>query len=250
LLEKLRSGKTVFGCWVSIGHPEIPEMLSVLDFDFFIFEMEHTPITLNVLESLLQTTSEKVTPIVRVPNDHYYIEQALDMGAQGIMVPRVDNGADIAKAVKAAKFPPEGERGSGFRRASEYSTRRAEYFKEANSETMIIALIESIEGVRHAKEIISTKGVDAWWVGPGDLSASLGRIGEVDAPEVQAAIDTVVKTGQGLGIPGAKSAHSVEDVRAYTRKGYRMMTLGHDYSFLIDNAKSILGNARNAIQPS
>jgi len=92
LREKLLKGKPTLGCWVTIAHPEIPEILSLLEFDWFLFDMEHAPITVTSLEGLLQATPQKITPIVRVPaNDLVFIKQVLDLGAHGVMIPMVNN---------------------------------------------------------------------------------------------------------------------------------------------------------------
>lgn len=241
LREKLLRGEPTLGCWVTIAHPEIPEILSLLEFDWFLFDMEHAPITVASLESLLQATSQKITPIVRVPaNDLVYIKQALDLGAHGVMIPMVNNREQAEQATRCVKYPPLGVRGLGARRASSYYTRHSEYLKTANRETMTIVQIETRQAVENFEEIIDTPNVDAWFVGPNDLAASLGHLGNPDAVDVQEAMDKILKIGIKHDIPGGTLAFSPKTARAYLEKGYKLIAVGSDDQLLISGASSML----------
>ena len=137
--KKLKNGEVVLGSWITISSIEIPEILSVNDFDWFLFDMEHAPITVAQLEPLLQTTSRKITPLVRVPvNSLMYVKQALDTGGEGVMIPMVNSQDDASDAVSYARYPPAGLRGTGARRASQYYSMHSEYLKTANSEVIVI----------------------------------------------------------------------------------------------------------------
>ncbi|MGI0090379.1 MAG: HpcH/HpaI aldolase family protein [Nitrososphaerales archaeon] len=241
LKKKLRRGDTVFGAGVSISNSEIPEILSLVPFDFFQFDMEHGPLNLTSLEGLLQTTAAQITPIVRVPtNDALPIRQVLDAGAYGTMIPMVNSGDEALRAVKSSKYPPMGTRGMGARRAASYYSNSSDYIMRANEETMVIPMIETREGVQNAEEIISTKGVDAWFVGINDLAASLGHVGEPHSQAVSEAMNSILQIGKKADVAGGTLARSPEEARTFVKGGHKLILLGSDVSFLLGGAKSIL----------
>jgi len=245
LREKLLRGEPALGCWVTIAHPEIPEMLSLLEFDWFLFDMEHAPITAASLESLLQATQRKITPIVRVPaNELVHIKQVLDVGAHGVMVPMVNNREQAEHASRCVKYPPLGVRGLGARRASYYYTEHSEYLRTANQETMTIVQIETRQAVDNFEDIITAPNIDAWFVGPNDLAASLGHLGNPNAVEVQEAMDKILKMGIKHDIPGGTLAFSPKKAKAYLEKGYKLIAVGSDDQFLINGASSMLASLK------
>ena len=247
LKEKLRNGESALGSWISIAHQEIPEILSLLDFDWFLFDMEHGPLTVASLQSLLQTTDQKITPLVRVPNNELvYIKQALDVGGQGIMVPMVNNMDQAEFAVRCAKYPPAGIRGTGARRASSFYTKHSEYLDTANQETMVVVQIETEEAIRNFEEIVATKDVDAWFVGPIDLAASLGHLGDPDSEDVQEAMDSILKIANRNDVPGGTLAFSVNSAKSYLDKGFRLLAIGSDDSFLLAGATSVLNELKHS----
>jgi len=244
--QRLREGKAALGCWISIPAPEVPEILSLAAFDWFLFDMEHGPLNVTVLEGLLQTTSPKISPIVRVPNnDLVYSKQALDVGAHGIMVPMINDRASAAISVQNIKYPPLGIRGTGARRASGYFTNQQDYLSTANEETMVVVQIETSESVSNIEEILSVKGIDAWFIGPNDLAASLGHIGQPDSEVVKEAMDKVLKAGKRAGIPGGTLSFSLDKARLMIERGYQLLAVGSDDYFLLQAAGSALSNLRS-----
>jgi 2-keto-3-deoxy-L-rhamnonate aldolase RhmA len=222
-------------------HPEITESLSLLDFDWFLLDMEHAPLTIASVENLLRSVADRITPIVRVPlNDIVYIKQVLDVGAHGVMVPLVNNREDAERAVKSAKYPPLGIRGIGARRVSSYFTKHREYIESANKETMMIVQIETAEALKNFSEIIDCQGIDAWFIGPGDLAASLGHAGENNSQIVLEAMDSVLKIAKEKGVPGGTIAFSTNSAKQYVEKGYQMVAIGSDIAFLLNGAESAI----------
>ena len=243
LKRKLRHGEYALGSWISIPNPEVPEILSLANFDWFLFDMEHGPLNVTVLENLIQTTSENVTPLVRVPaNELVYVKQALDVGAQGVMVPMVNNETDALKATSFSKYPPMGARGLGARRASEYFAEHSEYLKEANEETMVVVQIETSDAVKNAEEIINSKGVDAWFVGPNDLAASLGHVGDPNCEAVREAMGKVLRIGIKADVAGGTLAFDTESARAFLKRGFRLLAIGSDDYFLLHGANSAVAS--------
>jgi 2-keto-3-deoxy-L-rhamnonate aldolase RhmA len=245
LKHRLRGGERVFGTWITIGHPEITEILSLLKFDWFLLDSEHAPLTFDAVQSLLQTTSQSITPIVRVlANELPYFKQALDVGAQGVMVPMVESADEAEKAVKNSKYPPRGVRGTGARRATVYYRDTAEYLKTVNNEAMLIVQIETTKAVANFEEIVKTDGVDAWFIGPNDLAASLGHLGNPGAEVVKETFRSVAKLGEKLDVPGGILAFTPSQVKEYMEMGYRLLAVGSDVRFLMDGADSMLKACR------
>jgi 2-dehydro-3-deoxyglucarate aldolase len=241
LKTKLQDKLTTFGCWISIGNPEVTEILSLASFDWFLLDMEHAPMTISIVENLLQTTGEKITPLVRVPlNNAVPIKQALDIGAHGVMIPMVNTAEDAQSAVSGSKYPPDGSRGIGARRVSSYFTKHKEYILTANEETMVIPQIETKEAIRNFETIINTNGIDAWFIGPGDLAASLGHAGETNSPAVTEAMDSLLRIGIRNDVPGGTLAFSVNAAKEYVKKGYTLISLGSDTAFLLEGAETAL----------
>ena len=248
LYEKLRNGKMTFGCWITIGHPDVPDVLSNVGYDFYVFDLEHAPITLETLSHLLIATPKNITPAVRLPNNEpHYFNQVLDMGIQTLLVPSIENREDMVRAVRNSKYPPAGIRGMGPRRASSYGSQREEYVSSANDETLVVGLVESPEGVRNVEEIMSTPGLGAWFVGPVDLASALGR--DQNSPEVQSAVEKVVSVGLKSGIPGGRTVKSLEDAKTFAERGFKIFTLGLDYAFMRKEAASMFSSVKKAVSP-
>ncbi|KJE49955.1 hypothetical protein SE19_08750 [Acidiplasma aeolicum] len=238
--QKMKNNQLVLGSWITIPHPEVVEILSMNDFDWFLFDMEHAPITVEILENLLRAKSEKITSIVRVPkNDLVYIKQALDIGSCGVMVPMVNDVKEASMAVSYSKYPPIGIRGTGARRASGYYIKQDEYLKNANAETTVIVQIETAQAVNNFESIISKDGVDGWFIGPNDLAASLGHLGDPSSPVVMEAMDRMLKIGKKVGKPGGTLAFNVKQAKALIKKGFTIMAVSSD-DFLIYKAANDL----------
>lgn len=193
--EKLAGGEVVFGSYITVPEPALVEICAYSGLDYVLIDAEHT--ALNEADCLMLVRAAEgtgITPFVRVQqNDPKLILRYLETGVQGLMIPNVQTAEDAASAVRALKYPPQGERGLGTSRASRYGLGldMAEHVRTSNRETMLMLLVEHIRGVENIEPILDVEGVDAVWVGKNDLSQSLGVGGEVSHPLVAEAVEKV-----------------------------------------------------------
>jgi 4-hydroxy-2-oxoheptanedioate aldolase len=230
LKSKLAGGRAVVGAFVRMAAPALVEMCAYAGFDFVALDAEHGPLSVRDVEDLVRAAEARDIPVlVRVPdNSPSVILRYLDTGASGIHVPEVNTVEQALAAVHAVKYHPAGTRGLAGSRAAGFGLAGplSEYVRQANRETMVITAIENIEGVRHASEIANVDGVDVVFVGPVDLSHSLGVPGQTGAPDVQAAVaDTVVQVKASGKVLGT-IASDAESAQARLREGYRYLVIG------------------------
>lgn len=194
---KLQAGGTVFGCFVRYADAGLVELLGYQDWDFLVFDGEHGHLEPRDCEHMVRAAELRdVTPIVRVTtNQAHVILRYMDTGAQGAQVPSVNSATEAEAVVQAVKYHPRGTRGLAGVRAAGYGQPAplADYIKLANAETLVIIHIETAAAVEQISEIVDVKGVDVVFIGPADLSQSLGFPGETGHPEVQTAIDKVIE---------------------------------------------------------
>jgi 2-dehydro-3-deoxyglucarate aldolase len=236
LKEKLKSNEITIGSWITLGHPSIAEILARAGFDWLTVDMEHSAITLHEAQQLIQVIELcGVAPLVRVgENNPNLIKRAMDAGAYGVIVPMVNTKEDAVKAVNAVKYPPVGTRGVGLARAQGYGLEFARYKNWVNRDSIVIVQIEHREAVENLDAILSVDGVDAFIVGPYDLSGSMGRPGDFEHPDMKTALKMIMKTAKGL----RKTAgfHVIPtDVKKVSEKikdGYRFIGFSLDALFL------------------
>jgi 2-keto-3-deoxy-L-rhamnonate aldolase RhmA len=242
LKAKLADGKTTVGTWMTIFHPALAEYLSTLPFDWFVFDQEHSPLDVDTTQTLLQAMhGSRVTPLIRVAwNDQVRIKKALDIGPHGLVIPMVSTAEDAENAVRYCKYPPEGVRGCGPARALMVDT---DYLETANDEIMVIVQIETEEAVANVESILSTEGIDAFFLGPMDLSYSLGLRGDTGDARLQTAIDTVMRAGKALGVPGGIWQGAGKSVSERIEEGWQMVALGFDAQYMLAGGKQALREA-------
>ena len=241
--QKLKNGDLCLGTWLTIGNPDIVDILKNLEFDWFVFDTEHSYFSFETAKVMMQALGEegRATPIVRVGiNDQLLIKKALDIGGQGVLVPLVNSGIDAEKAVRYAMYPPRGIRGAGAARAQAYSLKMGEYLRTANDEVLVAVQIETTEALSNVDEIVSTNGVDMAFVGPTDLTMSMGFIDDRWNPKVVEAMTNVVKTCQRHGKSPGIMAVSIEEARKWIGLGFKFVSLASDAKLLISGAKSFL----------
>lgn len=232
--EKLRRGEVVIGAVIGTYNLDIVELMSRMNFDWLWFDTEHSPLNAEMLQPMLQVArGGRCTPIVRVAwNDQVLIKKALDVGAYGLIIPWINNRTQAEAAVRASKYPPQGLRGFGPRWVVTSGGDRLEYTRTANDEILIIAQIETREAMENLEEILTTPGIDAYLIGPNDLAASLGHLGDIHHPEVEKAIENIVERGKKVGVPGGFASAPVEECKQRIAQGFQMITLGSDLDFL------------------
>lgn len=240
LRKKLLRGERLLGTIVSVASPQVSELLAQAGFDWLFIDAEHGLLEASAIQDLIRAAG--ATPcLVRVPSlDEVAIKQVLDAGAEGIIVPQV-NSADAAKrAVAYAKYPPLGQRGVGIARAQGYGFELDDYLARANERITVVVQAEHIEAVANIEDIAVTPGVDAVFVGPYDLAASLDRMGRVTDREVVQAIDHITRACQAndtrLGVFGA----SADAVNPYIAQGFTLIAAGTDTLLLGRGARELL----------
>jgi 2-keto-3-deoxy-L-rhamnonate aldolase RhmA len=173
-------------------------------------------------------------------NDAAYYKMALDLGAQGVIVPMIESGQDAKRAAEYCRYPPLGTRGFSPMRASMYFRNIKEYIGEANEEILLVAQIESVKAVQHVEAIAGTEGIDAVFIGPGDLSSSMNLIGQLTHPKVQETIDQVIATIRSCGVPFGIPTTSPEEFAHFVERGATLLTVGGDIPFLREGADHCL----------
>lgn len=238
--NRIRSGEVLTGTLVSLPSPEICELLANLGYDWLFIDAEHGAFNPQQAQSMLQAAAP--TPcVIRVPDgETVWLKKALDIGAAGIIVPQVHNSAQAREIIKHCKYAPAGDRGVGIGRAHKYGIDFERYLEKANEETAVILQAESCEAVDNINDIANLKGVDAILIGPYDLSASLGKPGEINHPTVQSAIEKIMKGCQDANVSMGFFGVSAEAVLPYKEKGFTLLTVGVDTTFLIKSASQTL----------
>ena len=185
--------KVSIGTWITLGHPAIPEIFASSVFDWLAIDLEHSAITLGEAEELIRVIDLKnVIPLVRLSsNNAEQIKRVMDAGAHGVIVPMVNNADQAAQAVAAVKYPPIGTRSFGLARAQGYGKSFEKYHQWQKENSIVVVQIEHIEAVENLAEILKVPGVDAYFVGPYDLSGSLGVPGQFDHPDFLQAMQKI-----------------------------------------------------------
>ncbi|KIO50438.1 HpcH/HpaI aldolase/citrate lyase family protein [Nitrosospira sp. NpAV] len=251
LKSKLTRNALTIGSWITLGHPAIAEIMAAAGFDWLVLDMEHSVLELSEVQMLIQVLDSQQCPaIVRLTSNHPdQIKRVMDAGAAGVMVPMVKTAADAEAAVQAVYYPPRGRRGVGLARAQGYGARFQEYRHWLEDNAIIVAMIEHIDAVNAIDSILSVPGIDAYIIGPYDLSGSMGRPGELDYPDVQSAIEKVREAGRRLGKPGG--IHVVEPDPEMLRRnidaGFNFLGYGLDIRILDTLCRGHMQNIRAAL---
>jgi 2-dehydro-3-deoxyglucarate aldolase/4-hydroxy-2-oxoheptanedioate aldolase len=231
LKTKLKAGKKTIGAWAQLASQFTAEILSSAGFDWLMLDMEHAPGDIQTLISQIQAMKGTTcVPLVRAPwNDFVIIKKILDAGAQGILIPYVNSGGEAEQAVKACKYPMEGIRGmAGSPRAAGYGRNIGNYLQRANDEIFIMIAIETLEAVSNLDAILLVKGLNGVFIGPMDLSSSMGFAGDSSKPEVQSVIHEIEKKVLASGKALATTTGNWEQANDLFKRGYQMLMLMAD----------------------
>jgi len=241
---RLLDDELVVGVFAMANSPHIAGVVASAGFDFVYYDMEHTTLDFATLEWLVRCADAAgITPFARVASEAKpHILPALEAGAQGIMVPAVESAAQAAEVVRVSRYFPEGRRGMFY---LGYGSRyagipAADHYASSNREILVTVQIETARGVENAADIAAVPGVDALFLGPADLSQSLGIPGQWEHPRLREAIDTTIRAGRGAGkIVGAMSSN-LDQAAEWVEKGVRYLATGLDLGFL---RQSLVGEA-------
>jgi 2-dehydro-3-deoxyglucarate aldolase/4-hydroxy-2-oxoheptanedioate aldolase len=238
---RLRHRESLIGTMLTLPAPAVAEMCADAGFDWLFVEMEHGALDLHDIEHIAQAVGERCACVVRVPsNDRVWIGKILDLGVSGIIVPQVNSADEAARAVSAAKYPPQGTRGVGMGRASRYGAQLNEYLAQANDETAVIVQIEHADAVKNVERIAQVAGVDAFMIGPFDLSGSYGKPGRIGDDDVQAAIAKARTTAFAHQLSVSVFCPTIEQARRARAEGYNLMLVGADNLFLGSALRGVL----------
>lgn len=225
--QALREGRSVAGPFVGVASATMAELFGAAGCDFIVIDTEHSAMGMIEAEHLIRGADVwNMTSIVRVYTHHFaVINKALDAGAQGVFMPQVNTAAQAEQIVRAARYAPRGIRGvAGITRAAGYGTadlRR--HVAESNEEILVIIQIETVEAMRNLDGILQVEGIDLIFIGPNDLSLSLGFPGQRDHASVQEAIETIAAKVQEANMPLGITASTPEAALDYAGKGYQFL---------------------------
>ncbi|WP_026870412.1 HpcH/HpaI aldolase family protein [Inquilinus limosus] len=247
--RKLRAGEPVYGCWQGLGNSLVSELLGLAGYDIVLLDHEHGPASVaDAVPCLQALAGTPATGIVRMPwNDPVYAKRILDIGAEGVMVPQVGSKAEAEAAVAACRYPPAGTRGVayGIARGADFGL-APDYRETVDDNLLILCQIETRQGVEAIPDIAAVDGVDALFIGPWDLSGSLGKLGRFDDPEVRDTIRraerAVLDSGKWLGALPSLGRSPAEMVR----DGCRIVIAPADITLLRDAARADIAAFREA----
>ncbi|MEU9103504.1 aldolase/citrate lyase family protein [Streptomyces xanthophaeus] len=229
-----RTPAPALGLFLLSGNSMIAELCGTLPLDWVVLDMEASPMTgQDALHMLQALTGASCAPVVRVSRlDQHLIEHALDLGAAGVMVPKVDTPAQAEEAAAACRFPPEGRRGINPVRASGYFADVAGYLATANARTSCVVQIESATALENAEAIAAVPGVDALFVGTGDLACALGQPGVMTGPAMDTARATVLRAARKHAKRAGIFAYTPELARQYAEEGFELIAFGNEIKLL------------------
>lgn len=238
LKARLGAGEVTIGSWLSFAYSPLAEIMTSAGFDWLVVDMEHTGVEFNDALNLIQVIElAGCVPLVRVgANDPLLIKRSLDSGAHGVVVPSVNSVEEAERAVDATYYPPRGRRGAGLFRAQRYGLGFDEYKTWADRETVLAFQIEHIDAVARLEEIVALEGVDAFMVGPYDLSASMGLPGQFEHPDVVDAMEAVRECMRECSTPGGYHVVHSNPAELARRidEGYRFIAYGDDMVFIAE----------------
>jgi 2-keto-3-deoxy-L-rhamnonate aldolase RhmA len=242
---RLKRGDKLLGTMVTLASAASAEVLASLGFDWLFIDAEHGPLETRELGDILRAVSHKTACIVRVPEAaEVPIKKALDLGAHGVIAPQVNTPEQAADVVRWARYAPEGARGVGLARAHGYGVAFREYLESANREIAVIVQAEHARAVDNIEAIVRVPGIDAVLLGPYDLSASLGKMGEIEHPAVVAAIGRVTDACRAARMPMGYFGVTAAAVQPYVARGYTLIVAGVDALYLANGAKALLKELR------
>ncbi|PWC21612.1 2-dehydro-3-deoxyglucarate aldolase [Brenneria roseae subsp. roseae] len=228
--QNLRQGKTLIGCWCALGNPISTEVLGLAGFDWLVLDGEHAPNDIaTFIPQLMALKGSRSAPVVRPPcNEPVIIKRLLDIGFNDFLIPFVESEADAVRAVASTRYPPAGIRGVSVSHRSNCYGTEPDYFATINENITVMVQIESQEGVDNLDAIAAVDGVDGIFVGPGDLSAALGYLGQPNHPEAQRVIRHIFERAAAHHKPCGILAPAEADARRYLEWGATFVAVGSD----------------------
>lgn len=244
----IASGKTPIGAWLMSAAPSTAEALGSVGFDFLVVDMEHTPIDTPQMIGILQAIAgTPAQAIVRPPwNDAVMVKRAMDAGAQTLLFPFVQNADEAKRAVASTRYPPDGIRGvAGTHRGSRYGT-IPNYLQRANAEVCVIVQIETLPAFGQLQAIAAVPGVDSIFIGPGDLSASMGFLGDIGNAAVQDKLKEGAQACKRLGKPSGIIGMNPDMAGKFIEYGFSWVAVGSDMGYMVSRGQEYLAKMRGS----
>lgn len=242
----MREGKPTFGTWLSLGDVTAARVMARMGYDWLTLDLEHSPVDLQQASIIFGAIADLgCVPLARVPQgSHDHIKRVLDAGAFGIVVPMVDTVEQAQTAIRAAKYPPTGNRSlGGSLSALNFACSSGEYFKKANDEILVVLQTESPRGIANAEAIYALPGVDAIFVGPVDLRAQMRQADGTEASEqqFQDALQQVVDIGQRTGTPTGMHVMDAQAALQRAEQGMQFIAIGSELRMMTEKGRELLG---------
>ena len=234
------------GTWITSASPLVAEAIGCAGFDWGVVDMEHAPLdTMGVVHLLQALAGTKMVPVVRVPwNDAVVVKRVLDAGAATLLYPFIENADEARRAVAATRYPPEGVRGvSGMTRATRYGT-VPNYLKTANQQVGVIVQLETPQALTQLEAVAAVDGVDAIFIGPADLSAAMGHMGQQTHPAVMDLMAKAVQRCKAVGKPVGTLGGTPETVAQYRATGFDFVAVSSDIGLMMRSAQAALASLR------
>jgi 2-keto-3-deoxy-L-rhamnonate aldolase RhmA len=245
-VKRLLEGELLLGTILTLPSPEVAEVLSRSGFDWLFVDMEHTPLNVGNVQRILQAVGEEYPCLVRVPSmEEGWIKKVLDAGPAGVIVPHVNTPEEVKKILRWCKYPPEGERSAGIARAQDYGLGLQEYMEKANRNLVIVPQVEHKDAVDNIEAIVEIPGLAVLFVGPFDLSGSLGKLGKVDDPEVWKMIEKTNSACSKAGLVSGIFGVNADAVKPYIEAGYTLIAVGTDTGYLSGSVEQTLRTLRD-----
>jgi len=249
LLSAIEKNKYVLGPFMKLDSATVVEIAGLAGFDFVILDTEHGPLDISEVENLIRAAHlHDMCAIVRVgENDPLMIGRALDIGADGVQIPQISNKDDACKAVAAAKFYPRGERGvCRYVRAAEFTRiQKQDYFLRANENSSVIVHIEGVEGLKNFEDILDVGEIDVLFIGPYDLSQSLGIPGQTEHPRLLKEIESLIKRAAVKNKAVGIFSESPEGAKRYINLGVQYISYAVDVGMIYDKFKFVVDSVKN-----
>lgn len=249
-----KNKKLIIGSWINTASPIAAEIMSSAGFDFLVVDTEHSAVDVpqaQVLFQAIKAGNSACTPLVRLPGNMYSeTKRYLDAGAMGVIVPLINSAEEAREVIRSVKYPPLGERGVGFGRSHGYGFSFDDYIKKADNEIFICVQIEHIKGVENLEKILSIKGIDAVFIGPYDLTASMGITAQFNNPKYLSARNFILAKCKEFGI--FAGIHIVQpDPKSVTdrvREGFGMIGYSLDITMLGHSCRDGLASIRKGLE--
>lgn len=258
-LSKLRAGEAALGLWLQLGSISAARLLAAQgSYQWLLVDLEHTAIDLStaslIMSAIADVSAARVTPMARVPaGSVFHIKQALDGGAQGILVPMVNTAEEAADIVRYSRYPPKGERGvGGFVPFIGFGATRAEYAREANDQILVAIQIETQQAVENIEAITDVPGLDVIFIGPNDLHVSYGLNPRYwsDEPAFRGGVEVVLRTCKSKGIPVGILCGGAAEAKQRVADGFAFVGVGSDANMLLRFAGLQAGEVTDTPEPA